>query len=161
MTRTVLNESLSNGWNCLNASWSSAFNSRKRFGYAPCCWLLKIHSLAHVFLRLDLLRQIFRTERTTKSAVSATFAYPLPVFVRHLEPKSEIWKSPPSSSLKSREQVIQIFSSRPCVAKFSRKLRRTREETAEQTALPGHLLSCFLSCAVGLTQQWPQFLLCI
>ena len=41
MARTVLNDSLSNRWNCLNASWSL----RKRFGYAPCCWLLKIHSL--------------------------------------------------------------------------------------------------------------------
>ena len=26
MARTVLNDSLSNRWNCLNASWSSAFN---------------------------------------------------------------------------------------------------------------------------------------
>ena len=36
------------------------------------------------------------------------------------------------------------------MAKFSGKLRRTREETAEQTSLPGNLLSCFLLCAAGL-----------
>ena len=30
------------------------------------------------------------------------------------------------------------------------KTPRTREETAEHTALPDHLLSCFLSCAVDL-----------
>ena len=41
-------------------------------------------------------------------------------------------------------QTWPIFSSLPCVAKLSRlKLRRTREETAEQTALPGNFLSCF------------------
>ena len=50
-------------------------------------------------------------------------------------------------------QTWRIFSSRPCVPKFSRKLRRTREETAEQTAFPGHLLSCFLSCAAGFTED--------
>ena len=47
-------------------------------------------------------------------------------------------------------QTWQIFSSPPCVAKFSRKLRRTREETAVQTALPGNFLSCFFSCAASL-----------
>ena len=48
-------------------------------------------------------------------------------------------------------QTWLIFSSRTCMAKFSRKLRRTREETAEQTTLPGHLLSCFLSYVAGLS----------
>ena len=46
-------------------------------------------------------------------------------------------------------QTWQIFSSRPCMAKFSGKLRRTREETAEHTALLGHLLRCFLSCVAA------------
>ena len=50
---------------------------------------------------------------------------------------------------KISNMTFKIFSSRPCVAKFSRKLGRTRKETAEQTALPSHLLSCFLSCAAG------------
>ena len=40
-------------------------------------------------------------------------------------------------------QTWQIFSSRPCVEKFSGKLPRTREETAEQTALPGHFAKLF------------------
>ena len=53
-------------------------------------------------------------------------------------------------------QTWQIFSSRPCVAKFSGKLRRTREETAEQTALPGNLLSCFLLCAAGLSWYYTR-----
>ena len=48
-------------------------------------------------------------------------------------------------------QTWEIFSSQPCVAKFSGKLHRTREKTAEQTALPGHFLSCFLPYAAGLT----------
>ena len=76
---TMLNDSLSNGWNCLNASGSSAFNSRKRFGYAPCCWLLKIHSLAHVFLRLDLLRLILRTTIKVLLVPSCRFAYLRPL----------------------------------------------------------------------------------
>ena len=47
-------------------------------------------------------------------------------------------------------QTWQIFSIQPCAAKFSRKLRRTREETAEETAFPGNLVSCFLSCSADL-----------
>ena len=171
IARTVLNDSLSNRWNCLNVSWSSAFNSRKTFGYAPCCWLLKIHSLAHVFLRLDLLRRIFRTKRTTKSAVSAILSLCLSssaIFNFEITWASNpislanwlIWLSPihtftahgeKSAFRGQKYQTWQIFSSRPYVAKFSGKLRRTREEIAEQTALPGHLLSCFLSCAAGFT----------
>ena len=61
-----------------------------------------------------------------------------------------IWLSPirtfnahceESAFQNQKYQTWQIFSSQPWVAKFSGKTHRTREETAEQTALPGHLLS--------------------
>ena len=55
----------------------------------------------------------------------------------------------------------QIFSSRSCVAKFSRNLRCTREETAVQTALPGHLLSCFLLCATGFRRELSMYFNCV
>ena len=175
--------SISNGWNCLNASGSSAFNSRKRFGYAPCCWLLKIHSLAHVFLRLDLLRLILRTTIKVLLVPSCRFAYLRPLswtevrnFIisaifkfeitcaRHpislanwlirLSPIHTFTAHGEESAFRGQKyQTWQIFSSRPYVAKFSGKLRRTREEIAEQTALPGHLLSCFLSCAAGFSRE--------
>ena len=43
-----------------------------------------------------------------------------------------------------------IFEISPREAKFSPKLRRTREETAELSASRGILLSSFLTCAAGL-----------
>ena len=46
-----------------------------------------------------------------------------------------------------KHQTRQIFSSRPREAKNSRKLNRTRDETAELFASRGSLLSSFLKCA--------------
>ena len=48
-------------------------------------------------------------------------------------------------------QTCLILSSRPREANFSPQFPRTREETAEQTASRGSLLSSFLKCAAGLT----------
>ena len=59
------------------------------------------------------------------------------------------FKRSPDMSDMTEISNMTDFSSRPCVAKFSRKLRRTREETA----LPGNFLSCFLSCAAGLLKH--------
>ena len=50
-------------------------------------------------------------------------------------------------------QTCLILSSRPREANFSPQFPRTREETAEQTASRGSLLSSFLKCAAGLTCQ--------
>ena len=47
-------------------------------------------------------------------------------------------------------QTCLILSSRPREANFSPQFPRTREETAEQTASRGSLLSSFLKCAAGL-----------
>ena len=69
IARIVSKDSLSNRWNCRKASGSSAFNSRKRLGYAPCCSLLIIYSLVHVFLLTDLLRRSRQSKRITKNAI--------------------------------------------------------------------------------------------
>ena len=64
---------------------------------------------------------IFRTKRTTKSAVSAILSLCLS-----------------SSAILNRSSK---FENRPPCSTFSRKLHHTRAETAELTALPGNLLS--------------------
>ena len=46
-------------------------------------------------------------------------------------------------------QTCLILSSRPREANFSLQFPRTREETAEQTALRASFLSSFLKCAAG------------
>ena len=46
------------------------------------------------------------------------------------------------------------FSSWPREANFSPKFRRTREETTEQTASRGILLSSLLTCAAGFREYF-------
>ena len=98
IARIVSNDSSSNRWNCRKASGSSAFNSRKRLGYAPCCSLLIIYSPAHFFLLTELLRRSRRSKRITKNA-TLSLCLSTSAILYYMG-----WKY-----LKSYEQAVQFY----------------------------------------------------
>ena len=66
-----------------------------------------------------------------------------------------------STSWGQKYKTCLILSSRPREAPFPPQFPRTREETAEQTASRGSLLSSFLKCAAGLTERYLFFVVVV